>query len=89
MAHIASPGGVEWEQVQRRASVLNSQPLVWTPEAVWAWEESKGMVAKAVGLAVPDWEGAASGENPFVYYADRSLYGVGGGLFQRNGSGVV
>ena len=31
--------------------------------------------------------GAADGTNPFVYYADRSLYGIGGGLFQRPGAG--
>ena len=64
------------------------QGVKWTPEADKTWEESKRLVSQAVALSVPDWEGAADGSNPFVYYADRAGYGVGGGLFQRPGKGM-
>ena len=59
--------------------------MVWTEEALAPWEESKKILARAVALSVPDWEGAMSGNNPFIYLGDRSLDGVGGGLFQRPG----
>ena len=62
----------DWDQVQRRARMQKAAPLQWTEEALSAWEESKNIIARAVALSVPDWEGARSGESPFVYLADRA-----------------
>lgn len=76
----------DWNYVQRVAKLQKSAPLNWTEEALAAWDESRDIIAKAIALSVPDWEGARSGENPFVYFGGRSGPGIGGGLFQRPGA---
>ena len=81
-AHFPVPD-VGMENVVRRAKVQNSVPLNWTEEARESFEKTKNMLAKAIALSVPDWQGAADGTNPFLFYGDRSQYAVGGGLFQR------
>ena len=56
--------------------------LIWTPEKVEAFEESKRLLLRAVALELPDWDGAANGTNPFILMADRSKRAVGAALFQ-------
>ena len=41
------------------------------------------MVARAIALTCPDWDGAVSGANPFLIYADKSNLAIGAGLMQR------
>lgn len=78
-----SDRGDAYEQAQRRTRMQSSPPVVWTPEAKEAWERAKMIIASAVALNVPDWEGARTGANPLIYMTDRSKFAVGGGLFQR------
>lgn len=75
-----------WDYVQRVAKIEKSNRLEWSQAALEAWDVSKKIIARAIALAVPDSEGAQSGENPFVYLGDRSGPGVGGGRFQRPGA---
>ena len=51
------------DEVQRKPKARDSPTLLWIPEADSAWKEAKNIVANAVALLVPDWEGAADGSN--------------------------
>ena len=62
----------------------------WTDVEHKAWQEAKDLISARCKLAVPDYEGAASGERPFQIFADMSNYAVGSALVQQpKGGGKV
>ena len=56
-----------YEQQVRKAKVQNSAPLVWNDEARESFKKTKEMVAKAIALSVPDWQGASDGSLSLIH----------------------
>ena len=57
-------------------------PEFWNSVCEQSFHDVKALVIGATELVVPDYEGAASGQNPFILMLDACAYGIGAGLFQ-------